>query len=299
MLFNRDRVKQQTATTGTSNLVITGTIPAKFQGFSIVPNAREVNYTVLSGGNDNWEDGLGTWNSSTNTLSRDIVFDGSSGPGVKVSLAGTSTVLISFPADYPGSYPIVKPPLLSNWTQRAFGASTVAADVADGLLLSDVIGTVGQIRALTLAVPATPYTVDFKFDFLMTQGAFGHLGVCFTDGTKYETCALQQTSGLSKVSGIFQYSNSTSFVTSSTTNQNWEWSSPFYMRIGDNGTNVSYRISSDGETYQLRYSVAKASGYLGSSGYSNYGFYINVAAATNQGGTAQTNWIRVRSRRVY
>jgi len=45
-----------------------------------------------------WEVGIGTYSSSTNTLSRDTVLDGSSGAGVKISLDGTSVVFVTYPA---------------------------------------------------------------------------------------------------------------------------------------------------------------------------------------------------------
>lgn len=56
-----------------------------------------------------------------------------------------------------------------------------------------------------------------------------------------------------------------------------------WFRIADDGTNVSFQWSADGVNFQTFYSVAKASGYLGSSGYSNLCFGINPYAAAVKG----------------
>lgn len=94
-LVLKDRVKETTATTGTGTITGAGAV-AGFQGLSSIGNGNTTFYTLLSG--ILWETGLGTYSLSGNTLSRDTVLDGSSGPGVKIALAGTSTVFVDMPA---------------------------------------------------------------------------------------------------------------------------------------------------------------------------------------------------------
>lgn len=47
------------------------------------------------------------------------------------------------------------------------------------------------------------------------------------------------------------------------------------MRMANNGTNITFSTSNDGITWVTVYTVAKASGFLGASGYTNVGFFVN------------------------
>ena len=91
----RDRVKVLTSTTGTGIITLGSTIVG-YQGFnSLGTGSISTFYTVNS--IDDWETGIGTYSSSAGTLSRDTVLD-SSASGQRISLAGDSTVFISYPA---------------------------------------------------------------------------------------------------------------------------------------------------------------------------------------------------------
>ena len=92
----KDRVKVDTYTTGTGTLSIDFVYPG-FQGFSALGSGDiKTYYTVTSGGSNDWETGIGTYSSSSNTLSRDTVLESSTGG--KVSLVGVSVLFISYPA---------------------------------------------------------------------------------------------------------------------------------------------------------------------------------------------------------
>lgn len=96
-LNNRDRVKQTTSTTGTGALSLDATVPTGFQGFvAAVGNGNQAHYFIVDSAGL-WETGITTVTDATpDTLSRSAgtVLDGSSGPGVLVSLgAGTKDVV--------------------------------------------------------------------------------------------------------------------------------------------------------------------------------------------------------------
>lgn len=93
-LILRDRVKQTTTTTGTGNVTLSGT-PANFQSFDGVLSTNDVVYYTIES-DAGWEVGEGTYQGS-NVLSRDTIHDSSNG-GSAVSLTGTSTVFITYPA---------------------------------------------------------------------------------------------------------------------------------------------------------------------------------------------------------
>jgi hypothetical protein len=94
-LIVKDRIKETTATTGTGTVTLAGASTG-FQAFSVVGNANTTYYAIVSG--NNWEVGLGTYTLSGTTLSRDTVLE-SSNSGSKITLAGTSDVFCTYPAE--------------------------------------------------------------------------------------------------------------------------------------------------------------------------------------------------------
>jgi hypothetical protein len=100
----KDRVEETTSSVGTANFILTGATD-NFQPFSVLDDGDECDYCVVTGSivdgemaGTAWEVGSGTYDSGTNVLSRDTVYDGSSGAGVKISLTGESVVFITIAA---------------------------------------------------------------------------------------------------------------------------------------------------------------------------------------------------------
>lgn len=93
-----DRVKETTATTGTGTVSLAGAVLG-FVGFGDVFTDADTTYYCLISGNDtDWEIGVGTWASSGDTLARTTVLANSAGSTAKISLTGTSTVFVNYPA---------------------------------------------------------------------------------------------------------------------------------------------------------------------------------------------------------
>lgn len=90
-----DRVRENTTTTGTGTVTLTGAVSG-YQSFSAVGDGNTTYYAIV-GGTD-WEVGLGTYTASGTTLSRDTVL-GSSNSGSLVDFAaGTKDVFVTYPA---------------------------------------------------------------------------------------------------------------------------------------------------------------------------------------------------------
>ena len=94
-----DRVKESTTTSGTGNVALGGAQNG-FVTFSSVLSNGDTTYYTISDGN-NWEVGLGTYNSSGNTLTRtDANVLQSTNSDNRISLSGSSAdVFITLPAD--------------------------------------------------------------------------------------------------------------------------------------------------------------------------------------------------------
>jgi hypothetical protein len=96
MLVISDRVKESSLTTGTGPVVLRFPIGA-FQSFGTGIGDGNSTYYCIENGR-RWEVGRGTYTQSTNSLSRDIIFDSSSS-GSKINLDGPSIVFCTLPAD--------------------------------------------------------------------------------------------------------------------------------------------------------------------------------------------------------
>lgn len=91
-----DRVKETSATTGSGSVMLNGAT-GPFQTFNNgIGNGNSTYYTIENF--SRWEVGLGTYTSSSNSLSRDFIFDSSSG-GSKINLQGISVVFCTLPAN--------------------------------------------------------------------------------------------------------------------------------------------------------------------------------------------------------
>jgi hypothetical protein len=97
-LVLKDRVKETSTTAGTGAMVLAGTSTG-FQPFSVIGNGNTTYYTIYDSTTGAWEVGTGTYTSSSNTLSRDLVF-ASTAAGALVDFASNSKdVFVAYPAE--------------------------------------------------------------------------------------------------------------------------------------------------------------------------------------------------------
>jgi len=96
-LVLKDRVKEQTATTGTGTVTLAGAV-TDFDSFSVIGDGNTTYYTITLPESDEWEVGIGTYTASGTTLSRDTILASSnSGSAVNFS-AGNKDVFVVYPA---------------------------------------------------------------------------------------------------------------------------------------------------------------------------------------------------------
>jgi hypothetical protein len=97
-LVVKDRVQETTTTTGTGTVTLAGAVTG-FQDFSVIGDGNTCYYAITSG--SDWEVGLGTYTASGTTLSRDTILE-SSNSGSAITLADTSNVFVTYPAEKSG-----------------------------------------------------------------------------------------------------------------------------------------------------------------------------------------------------
>ena len=100
-LILKDRVKQESTTTGTGTVTL-GAIYVGYQSFSTaVPDGDEVYYTISNTetGVTEWEVGIGAFTLSGTTLSRATVLSSSNAGSLVNFSAGTKEVFVTYPAE--------------------------------------------------------------------------------------------------------------------------------------------------------------------------------------------------------
>lgn len=95
MFILSDRIKETSTSTGSGSISLNGAYGA-FQSFNDgIGNGNETYYAIEN--NTRWEVGQGIYTSSSDSLSRDIIFD-SSASGERINLEGISVVFCTLPA---------------------------------------------------------------------------------------------------------------------------------------------------------------------------------------------------------
>jgi hypothetical protein len=134
-LVVKDRVKETTTTTGAGTITLAGASTG-FQSFSVIGNGNTTYYTIAGQTGTEWEVGIGTYNSSGTTLTRNTVLASSNSGLFVIFSAGTKDVFVTYPADY-----------------AAFATNTVSSFSGGSTGLTPNTATTGAVSlAGTLAV---------------------------------------------------------------------------------------------------------------------------------------------------
>jgi len=126
-----NRVQETTTTTGTGTITLAGAVSG-YQSFAAIGNGNTTYYTITSG--TAWEVGIGTYSTTGPTLARTTILSSSAG-GAAITLAGTSTVFVTYPANKSVNY-----------------------DEANNLTLNNTVSVTGTIAAALGAVATPSYT---------------------------------------------------------------------------------------------------------------------------------------------
>jgi len=144
-----NRVQETTTTTGTGTVTLAGAVSG-YQSFAAIGDTNTTYYTITSG--TAWEVGIGTYTSAGTTLSRDTVLSSSAGGTTKITLAGTSTVFVTYPAEKS-----VNLDASGNATALGIPASGTVTNLT-GTASININGTVGATTANTGAFTSLSYT---------------------------------------------------------------------------------------------------------------------------------------------
>lgn len=144
-----DRVRETTTTTGTGAVTLAGAY-VSYQTFSAaIGNGNNTYYTIASAVTGEWEVGIGTYTSGTNTLSRDTILSSSnSGSAVNFS-AGSKDVFVTQPSEravYVGTNGTTTTLNILTATGDSSFTSTGALQIPVGTTAQQPTGANGKIR---------------------------------------------------------------------------------------------------------------------------------------------------------
>jgi hypothetical protein len=189
-----NRVQETTTTTGTGTVTLAGAV-AGFQSFAVIGNANTTYYTITSG--NNWEVGIGTYTSSGTTLARTTILSSSNG-GSAITLAGTSTVFVTYPSEKSISdgYGLLPVPnggtgaatLTSGYLIKGNGTSAASASVVYDNGTNVGIGTSSPTELLTL---------DGGVFAINRYAASGAINMQRADGTQSSPTAIAAATNVS------------------------------------------------------------------------------------------------------
>lgn len=162
----------------------------------------------------------------------------------------------------------------TTWANQ--GTSTIADNAVGYTLAGQLASHNDEWRLRYFTGPATPYTYTALLAVTYTGSNIGGALLGWYDGTKLQGMRLINNGGawqifISSFTGLgnaFQANQVGPLVYSMTT--------LLWVRINNDGTNITFSISADGVNFDTIYTVAKASGALGSGGYTNVAFGVEA-----------------------
>jgi hypothetical protein len=126
---------------------------------------------------------------------------------------------------------------------------------------------------LYVNAPPTPYTFTAFLTLIVGNGAVG-IGWESNAGA-FQVIHESFAGGLQ----VNNYTNATTFGANQATAVDFGGTGGsiqfLWLQIHDDGTNVSFKFSTDGVNFTSLYTVAKSSGALGTSGYNRPGIFFN------------------------
>jgi hypothetical protein len=169
---------------------------------------------------------------------------------------------------------------LLNWLNQ--GTAT-AADSAVGLAIdAPSTGAATNLTGRFKAAPTPPYAIRILAAATRNSNSFSEVGIGWYDGSaKLHLFAITTNGGAANTLTVTRWNSVTSFNNSDFSAAANAYSQPIWFEIKDDGTNVSFGFSQDGANFLPVYSVAKASGFLGATGYSSVVFFVDARGASH------------------
>lgn len=291
-----DRIKETTTTTGTGAISLAGAAD-NFAAFSsVLSDGDTTYYCIVDDTNLDYEVGLGTYASGTNTLARTTILD-SSNAGSAVNLgSGTKDIFVTYPADkavYVGSnvsdltndagYLTSSSSLnASNINSGTIGDAYLPATISSNITGSSASCTGNAASASTVAITATGSSVFHRMVFTDDNNTTTTTGNLYKDSASNfyynpSSNTLYATTFAGNLSG-----NATNATTASNAND-------VYVALGT--SNIAYNLIYDSTSTAGYKNLYKNSAKL----YYNPSQEFFAAVANSYFGQSSSNFVRINS----
>jgi hypothetical protein len=325
MAILRDLASMLSATTGTGTLTLTTAASGfiTFDNAGVAHGGVTVTYLIVDG--TSREVGRGVYTFSGLTLTRATVLASTNG-GSKISCSGTQTVSITDAAEdhiavdeaQPTAFTaaqkgqlfsniggaifggLLTPPVLANFTKLNQGTSTMVQNTnANSITFyQDTVNSAEPVRGLYVAVPATPYRVQALVKPQPT-GGYSRVGIGWSDaGTKTQFVGVDMNNGTPQIVTMSYAVLTGGSATMYGTVVPISVPDLIWLGVADDGTTIYFEYSYDGVNWVTQYSIARSSGYLGGSNYTNAGMFGSAYNGTTAGlhsGAVMLSWNTVAS----
>ena len=146
-----------------------------------------------------------------------------------------------------------------------------------------------NIRARVKLPPDTPYTVTALLSYDGTKHNYSTWGLCFYEpaSNKLVTFEAYMYASEDRVLRVSQWNTVTSF-NSSPWGLNWLFQKPMWFQIEDDGTNINFNVSVNGQDWRQVYTQLRGAFFTMEP--KQVGFFVNHAHASAHGELSVLSW---------
>lgn len=180
-------------------------------------------------------------------------------------------------------------PLTPTFAWRNQGGATVVSNTSQqSIYLTAPVGAGDNIRGREIAAPAAPMSITIAIIPQIHNQNFNSAGLYVTDGTKIELTGILATENAVGASLIVEkYTNATTFGSTVFSAGQGSFISPIFLKVVDDGVNLTWSWSPDGVGFIQLYQEARTS-YLAS--IADVGFFANSNNATYPAASLLISW---------
>jgi uncharacterized small protein (DUF1192 family) len=275
-----DRVQETTTTAGIGTVTLAGAV-AGYQSFATIGNGNTTYYTLVNG--SNWEVGIGTYTSAGTTLSRDTVLASSAGGTTKITLSGTTSVFVTYPAersvnlDGTGVLAVAANEVITSASANALAVGRVGttnpvlnvdastASVATGLNVKGAAATGGVAVSAISSGANENLTIDAKGSGTVTINGTATGGITLTraatmSSTATATAFIPSSSSVPTNGMYLPAANSVGFATNSANRAKFDANGCFVFDTATNNATTDNAISFRSANNQMNINGSSASG---------------------------------------
>lgn len=148
------------------------------------------------------------------------------------------------------------------------------SDVGNGVLIQDTAGSAGEnLEGVLKSYPGSAFTATMLVSLPHVLQNYVQIGMCAADSPTGKMMIFGARSATQWQAGKANFSTPSSYASGFVAYGNFYHYA--WLRYKDDGTNIYFYSSSDGQYWKQHYTVSKASSYLGSSGFNYWGIYLD------------------------